>query len=194
MKKAANLSCFIHKKFSKQDYTKKRLLKEEYESCVFENCDFSGSNLTEIVFIDCTSSGCNLSLARPDLSVFRNVEFTHCKLTGCRFDNCSDFGFSVSFHKCKLEQASFQKISISKTVFKSCELIETDFTEADLTGSVFDDCDLTRFIFWFTNIEKCDFSSSYNFTIDPEKNKLKKARFHTNQLSGLLSNYEIEIL
>jgi fluoroquinolone resistance protein len=72
-------------------------------------------------------------------------------------------------------------------------LEETDFAEADLTGSVFDHCNLSHATFDRTVLEKTDFRTSYNFSIDPEKNRIKKAKFSTMGLSGLLEKYDIEI-
>ena len=68
-----------------------------------------------------------------------------------------------------------------------------DFSEADLTGVVFDNCDLTKAIFDQTNLEKVDFRTSYNYSIDPEKNRIHKARFSASDIAGLLDKYDIHI-
>ena len=78
-------------------------------------------------------------------------------------------------------------------MFINCNLQETDFSEADLSGSVFDTCDMLRAIFDFTNLEKADFYSSFNYSINPEKNKLKRARFSKTEVIGLLDNYDLKI-
>jgi uncharacterized protein YjbI with pentapeptide repeats len=75
----------------------------------------------------------------------------------------------------------------------NCNLQETDFSEADLTSSIFDNCDLHRAIFYNTNLEKTDFRSSYNYSLDPERNRIKKARFSRLGITGLLDKYNIEI-
>lgn len=71
---------------------------------------------------------------------------------------------------------------------------EVNFQESDLTGSVFADCDLTRTFFNNTILNEVDFTSAYNFAIDPEKNKLKKAKFAVAGLQGLLEKYNLVIL
>ncbi|MCW3075998.1 MAG: pentapeptide repeat-containing protein [Bacteroidetes bacterium] len=70
---------------------------------------------------------------------------------------------------------------------------EVDFSQADLSGSFFINCDLSRAVFDGTNLEKSDLRTSYNFTIDPERNKIKKARFSNAGLAGLLGKYDIII-
>jgi hypothetical protein len=44
-----------------------------------------------------------------------------------------------------------------------------------------------------TIIEKADFRTSFNYSIDPEKNRIKKARFSLAGIAGLLDKYDIEI-
>jgi hypothetical protein len=58
---------------------------------------------------------------------------------------------------------------------------------------VFDRCDFSRSIFDNTNISKADFRSSYGFSIDPSRNKMKKARFSMEGVVGLLDKYDIVI-
>ena len=68
-----------------------------------------------------------------------------------------------------------------------------DFTEANLTGAIFNNCDLVGAIFENSLLEKADFRTSYNYSIHPETNNIKKAKFSLQGLPGLLSNYNIEI-
>jgi fluoroquinolone resistance protein len=58
---------------------------------------------------------------------------------------------------------------------------------------VFDNCDLTRATFDRSVLEKADFRTSYNYSIDPENNKIKKAKFSLLGVSGLLDKYDIAI-
>ena len=89
--------------------------------------------------------------------------------------------------------ASFYKLRLKGTSFKNCSLAEVDFSGADLTRSTFANCDLGRAIFARTVLEKADLVSSYNYSIDPETNRIKKARFSLPGIIGLLNKYDIEI-
>jgi len=60
-----------------------------------------------------------------------------------------------------------------------------------LSQSVFDQCDLNRAVFADTILEKSDFRSAYNFSIDPERNKIAKAKFSSQNIIGLLDKYNI---
>jgi hypothetical protein len=59
--------------------------------------------------------------------------------------------------------------------------------------AVFAECDLSRAVFQAGILEKTDFRSAFNYTIDPELNKLKKAKFSRSGLAGLLEKYNIDI-
>jgi uncharacterized protein YjbI with pentapeptide repeats len=78
-------------------------------------------------------------------------------------------------------------------VFRNCSLQQVDFADADLSGSSFEGSNLLNAVFENSNLEKADFRSAINYMIDPEKNRLKKARFDSNGLGGLLTKYDIVI-
>jgi hypothetical protein len=48
-------------------------------------------------------------------------------------------------------------------------------------------------IFSQTNLEKADFTTAFNYQIDPEQNRMKKARFSPEGIAGLLVKYKIVI-
>jgi uncharacterized protein YjbI with pentapeptide repeats len=124
---------------------------------------------------------------------FREVVFRECKLLGLRFDECDKLLLSFTFEQCILNFSSFFKLNIKKTVFKSCTLHEVDFSEADMTNATLDECDLARATFDQTNLEGTDLRTAYNFSIDPQSNRLKKARFSKEGLTGLLDKHHIII-
>jgi len=184
---------FEDQKFEKADYRFKPLAKGDYDACIFSNCDFSDSDLSGISFTDCEFISCNLSMVRLNKTALKDVKFRDCKCLGLHFENCNDFLFSVSFENCILNLSCFYRLDLKKTIFKNSSLQETDFSDCDLSSSLFDNCDLNGAVFSNTNLEKADFRSSVHFSIDPEKNKLKKAKFSLAGLPGLLDKYKIEV-
>ncbi|HZI00697.1 MAG TPA: pentapeptide repeat-containing protein [Flavisolibacter sp.] len=114
-------------------------------------------------------------------------------MLGIRFDTVSGFGLSFSFESCQLNHSSFYKIQMKKAVFKNSQSLEVDFTEADLTSVVFDNCNLMKALFDHTILEKADLRTSYHFSIDPEINRIRKAKFSVSGISGLLDKYNIDI-
>ena len=112
---------------------------------------------------------------------------------GLHFENCNPFLFSIDFDRSTVNLSSFYKLNLKRTRFKKSSLQEVDFTEADLSAVVFDQCDLSGAIFENTILEKSDFRSAFNYRIDPEVNRLKKARFSLAGVAGLLDKHGIII-
>jgi uncharacterized protein YjbI with pentapeptide repeats len=168
-------------------------LGEEYENCSFTNCNFSNSNLSGIIFTECKFTGCNLSMASLAKTTFGDTAFIDCKLLGLHFEDCNQFLFTVSFDNCVLNLSSFYKLKVKNTTFKNSTLHEVDLTETDLSNAIFDNCDLRGVVFEHTILEKADFRTSYNYSINPELNKIKKAKFSMPGVIRLLDKYDIEI-
>lgn len=183
----------VEKTFETIDFTTKALEKADYEACSFINCSFLNADLSDIRFTDCEFTGCDLSTAKLVKTAFQNIKFNECKLLGLHFDHCSDFLFEVDFENCTLNLSSFYQRKLKKTRFKNCSLQEVDFAEADLSQAVFDNCDLSKAFFENTILEKADLSSAYNYSINPEQNKIRKAKFSMPGVLGLLNKYDIEV-
>ncbi len=179
--------------FDKLDYTQEPLAKGEYENCTFTNCNFEETNLNDIKLMNCDFHDCNWSLAQLNGTVLREVNFKDCKMLGLQFETCNDFGLSFSFENCQLNHSTFFQMNIKKTIFRNCQLREIDFSESNLSNVVFDNCDLAQAIFINTVLDKADFRTAYNYSIDPESNRLKKAKFSILGISGLLDKYDIVI-
>lgn len=179
--------------YKKQDYTKNLLHKGEYDNCTFIDCQFENANLTGVVFSDCSFEGCNMGNAHIGGTAFKNVEFSNCKLLGLNFGGCDSFLFQVNFEGCHLQLASFYKLKLKGTRFIHCGLQDVDFVEADLTNALFSECDLAKAVFENTILEKADFRTAINYALDPELNRLKKARFGKDGIAGLLMKYNIDI-
>ena len=179
--------------FTGIDFTKDGLIKGDYEGCTFIGCDFSNTHFNHILFSECTFTDCNLSMVNLSKTTFRDVVFKGCKMLGLNFDDCDKYGVSVSFEDCILNNASFFQHIVKKTTFKNSQLHEVDFSQADLSHSVFINCYLLGATFDNTNIEKTDFRTAFNYSINLDKNKHKKAKFSLPGIIGLLDEFDIEI-
>jgi uncharacterized protein YjbI with pentapeptide repeats len=166
---------------------------KEFEDCIFKNCDFSNSDLSNNSFMDCEFIDCNLSMTQVTNTSLKTVLFKNCKLLGILFNTCNDFLFNVEFQESILDYSSFVNKKMPKTIFNACSIKEVSFVGSNLSLSVFENCNLDNAIFNNTQLEKVDFTTAFNFKIDPEFNVLKKARFSNSGLIGLLDKYDIKI-
>ncbi|MCK4751064.1 MAG: pentapeptide repeat-containing protein [Bacteroidales bacterium] len=188
-----NRSFVEDKTFKGINYGEEGFLTGDYEECTFLQCNLSNSDLSTIVFVECRFIDCDMSMVRISGTAFRETIFKDCKLLGLHFENCNDILFSVEFINCDLNLSSFFTRSLTSSSFTECKLREVDFTEADLTGTDLKGCDLTGSVFNNTVLEKADLRTSFNYSIDPEINRIRKARFSAGGVTGLLDKYDITI-
>ncbi|GAB2543841.1 pentapeptide repeat-containing protein [Spirosoma aerophilum] len=164
-----------------------------FEQCTFKNLDLSKVVFTNTNFINCRFDQCNLSMAVTEGTRFDDVVFVDCKLNSVNFGHCSGFGFHVDFQTCQLDYASFFNRNLKKTRFVDCSLLEARFLNCDLSGALFRNCNLELTVFATNVLTQTDFSSSYNLSLDPDGNKLKKTKFSLHSLPGLLTKYDIVV-
>jgi len=179
--------------YEKEDFIKNPLNKGDYECCRFINCNFQEAELGGVKFQDCEFVSCDLSLAKLAKTSFGKVNFLDCKMLGMRFDDCNKYGLTLSFRNCILNHSCFFRMKLTKTVFKNTQLHEVDFSGSDFSQAIFQECDLARAVFQNTILERADFKTSYNYSIDPAMNRIKKAKFSITGIVGLLDKYDIEI-
>ncbi|NTU93558.1 MAG: pentapeptide repeat-containing protein [Chlorobiaceae bacterium] len=164
-----------------------------YEECRFSHSSFVNAKLSGMVFRNCLFETCDLSLASFRETSLQEVRFLRCKLLGVQFSECRKLMLRIGFNQCMLRLSVFNNLDLRNTVFEECDLQEADFTEADLAGTRFTKCNLSRTTFFRTNLERADFRSAFGYSLAPESNHLKKAKFTMPEVLGLLDSYGIEI-
>ncbi len=182
-----------NKTFEKISFSQKELRNRTFEKCEFKNCDFSNSNLSSNSFNECVFNNCNMALTKLNKTKLTDVFFKECKLIGINFYECNDFMFSVKFENCLLDYASFAAKKMAKTKFMNCSLKEANFSNADISGVLFQNCSLEGTVFNKTILKDTDFTSAFNYRIDPNVNFMKKAKFSKDGLEGLLTQYDIVV-
>lgn len=181
------------KEFKNIDYSEKSLRNREFVKCTFISCNFTNSDLRDNNFEDCVFENCNFSMTLIGNVGLSNVHFNNCKIMGVDFTKCSKFMFSFKFNNCMLDYSTFFGTKLKGTSFLKCSLREVDFSESNLIAASFQECDLMAARFSSTVLEKADFRNARNFSIDPEFNKIKNAKFSAHQLEGLLHKYKLDI-
>ncbi len=184
----------INETFEKINRIDSKINNREFEGCIFKNCDFSNSDFSYNTFMDCEFIDCNLSMTKLINTSLKTVTFKNCKLLGIQFHTCDDFLFNVGFDESVLDYSSFANKKMPKTKWSNCSLKEVSFIGTNLTGSIFENCNLDNSIFNETQLAAVDFTTAYNYKIDPEFNPMKKAKFATQGIPGLLDKYDIKIL
>ena len=182
-----------NKVFEKISFKEHILVKGVYEECTFTNCNFNSVDLSGITFRTCLFNNCDCSLTKLKNTILQDVRFVNSKLLGVQLNQCNGFLLRLYFENCMLKLSVFYKLKLKNTVFTNCNLQEADFSEADMAGAAFENCDLLLATFMHTNLEKADFRSASNYSINPELNRIRNARFSIPGVTGLLTTYDIEI-
>lgn len=169
-------------------------IKADFDACVFKSCVFAKANLSKLTFTNCTFENCDFSGVNLMQTALQECDFVACKMLGVTFEACADFLFQINCQSCILNFSSFYQMNLSLSQFYQCQFKEADFTEANLTGVFFNECDLAGASFENTNLQKTDFSSAINYSLNPEQNKITGAVFSKEGLPGLLSAYKLKIV
>lgn len=183
----------LDKQFENQTFDDTNTKYVDFENCTFYNCDFTNCTFQSVTFIDCNFVECNFQSTKINYVSLRGVFFNKCNLTSVNFAMTDQVIFEFHFKDCLLDYSQFYALKLKKMRFINCSMIAVDFMESDLTEVLFDNCNLRRAVFIDTIANKADFSTSYDYVIDPEKNKLKKAVFSQEGLKGLLQKYDLVV-
>lgn len=187
------LPIYTDKHFELDEAIKAGMFPAEFDGCHFKKINLSQWDLSKTVFIDCLFTDCNLCGARIVKTAFKGIKFRNCKMTGLHFDQADPFLFEVDFEDCQLELSSFYKCQLKKTRFARTLLKEVDFTDANLGEAVFDHADLSLATFDNTFLEKADLRTALNYTIDPQKNKIRKIKCSYPGVLGFMDHLDITI-
>ena len=169
------------------------ILDQEFRTITFEEKDIKFKDFENCAFYDCNFFGCNFQDTKINYVSLRGAFFTKCNFTSVNFAMTDQVLFEFHFKDCLLDYAKFYALKLKKMNFTNCSMIAVDFMGSDLTEVLFDNCNLRRAVFIDTIANKADFSTSYDYVIDPEKNKIKRAVFSMDGLKGLLEKYDIVV-
>jgi uncharacterized protein YjbI with pentapeptide repeats len=100
---------------------------------------------------------------------------------------------AADFQGCMMNYSSFLGLNLQGVNFVGCTLLEVDFSEIDLRKADFSDSDLERAIFRNSDIREADFSKARNYTLSPQLNKIKGAKFSLPEAMSLLYSMDIDL-
>ena len=84
-------------------------------------------------------------------------------------------------------------MKLTRCTFTNSQLHEVDLAEADLSKVVLTKCDLLNANFDHTMLAGADLRDSLHYSIDPEINTVKGARFSMPAAVGLLDKFQVKI-
>ena len=167
-------------------------LEAEYYDTTFKGCNFSGLKPYELVLENCELIDCNL-YGTHFQGGLHEVTFRDCYMQGSHFAELNAFSSGLAFRGCNLNYADFNHLSMPGLIFQDCELREALLDNARIRKSLFERCNLERASFHRADLRDCDFTTSFNYTINPDECQLKGAQFSRENIDGLLAHLGIKI-
>lgn len=98
------------------------------------------------------------------------------------------------FEGSNMNMGSFRGLSLKNIKFTANRVHEADFQDCDLTGIDASDTDFAGTLFHRCKFAKANFTSAYNYQIDPTNNDLKSAKFSLPEAVGLLIGFGIVLV
>lgn len=178
--------------FVGQDFSGCSWRDQVFTSCVFENCIFIEADFSSAQFSDCRFKRCNLHLVRLDGCRLQEVTFEGSKVVGAELYRCAGRFFSPRFEGCMLMGCNFSEAKMKNGFFRGCKIHDCSFSSSQLVGADFREADLAGTTFHHTDLSKADFRGAMNYSIDPQANTVKKARFSVPEVLSLLDFLAIE--
>ncbi|MBC8504236.1 MAG: pentapeptide repeat-containing protein [Anaerolineales bacterium] len=191
-------SHYTDRTFEEVDLNATRLVSSQFNACTFVNCSFVETVLLDCRFIECKFKDCDMSLLQVSGSVVSGTTFEDSKLVGINWTH-ANWGTNLlqeplAFARCVLNHSTFIGLTLAEFQFKDCIASDVDFREADLSQSMFEGTDLSESFFSQTNLTQADLSRARNYTINPEENTLKGAKFSLPEAMSLLFSMNILLI
>ena len=199
MARALNDGTRYHdQRFRDLDLERSRLVESEFHDCHFEACSFSETVFQGCRFVECVFEECDLSLAQMPGTAFSASRFADSRVIGVDWTQADWSGVSlgqpIGFERCALSHSTFIGLNLPGLQIKECVAADVDFREADLSKADFSGSDLNQSLFINTNLSKADLSTARNYSIAPEQNLLKGARFALPEAMSLLFSMDIVLV
>jgi uncharacterized protein YjbI with pentapeptide repeats len=189
---------YVSETFVGLDLTNEHLVRKEFDSCVFKECDFSNTIIESCKFIECEFLNCNLSLVNPKYSKFMDVTFNESKLVGVDWTKATwsnmHLPAPIEFYKCVLNDCSFYGLYLAELKMEDCRAHDVDFREGDFHESNFSSTDFTSSIFNGADLSTANFEFAENYYIDINTTRIQHAKFSRHEAVNLLESLDIELL
>lgn len=179
-------------KFSQGEFSEQELKDTEFTGCSFEKINFEKTKFKYVRFEGCTFNKCNMSLIKITGSRFIDCTFKDSKMIGINWQE-AEGPIEIVMQSCTLDYSVFYGLDLRRVEITDSMAKEVNFENADLSKGKFNGTDFYLSKFKNTNLSFADMRDSKNYDINPEFNRIKKARFSMPEAMTLLQCFDIEI-
>lgn len=165
-----------------------------FSDCTFVRCSFAKTSFRSCRFLNCVFQHCDLSLARVPNAFLSGVRFEDSKTVGVSWPDAKWSGKiqePLVFARCVISHSTFNGLQLKALKLLDCLAVDVDFRDANLSGADFSGTDLAESLFSNTNLPGADFGKARNYSINPGRNILTRAKFSLPEALALLYSLEI---
>lgn len=168
-----------------------------FTNCLFENCVWESCTLRRCHFVDCRFVGCRVSELTTSRTQMQFSEFTDCSLSGVNWSLLRpESRFADPFRSlknCRLRYNTFTELELPRTDFRGTDIVRSLFGDCRLSHCDFRGCCLEGTEFFRSDLEKADFRGAEGYQVDVMNCRMKGARFSFPEAMNLLNGLGIEI-
>lgn len=189
---------YTDRHFEEANLNATRIASSIFNDCIFENCSFIEAIFLDCRWVNCKFIDCDMSLLNVPGSMFSGIHFEDSKLIGINWTHgnweTNLLQVPLSFNRCVLNHSTFIGLNLKEIQIKDCIASDVDFREANLTKAFFGGTELSQSLFSKTDLTKADLSRARNYSISPEENTIKGAKFSLPEAMSLLYSLDIELI
>ena len=179
--------------FASVDFSSINLVEHSFQNCLFTSCRFRETEMQSANFRFCVFKESEFVLTKVHNVTLNDASFESCRIMGINFSEFNNFGFFPAFKNCVIDNSIFNGICLRKGKIFTCKLVDCDFSacdfsEADFTNTVFKHVTISQ-----CNLEKADFRYCQGYRINPDTNRVRKAKFSLPEAQSFLSFLDIII-
>lgn len=188
---------YVEHEFEKLDVINEEVVDKEFDTCVFDGCNFTDTFFNSCKFYDCEFKSCNVSNMILKGSSFSNNIMQDTKAIGINWTEIVIPSVKVynpiEFYGCNIDHSMFMGLDLREISIHECQARNIDLREADLSRADLTHTDFLNSLFNNTNLTEADLSFSVNYGINVFDNIIKQAKFSLPEAMSLLDSLDIEI-
>ncbi|SCS33652.1 pentapeptide repeat-containing protein [Staphylococcus caeli] len=165
----------INKSSLENNQLKRLLIYGSYiKDCNFANADLGRVDFTDVIFENCDFSNTNMEHG----SIHRAV-FKHCRMTGAMLKDMR-FG-DIVFNEVKGDFITIIESKIEKFLIENSNITNAEFHQNKLNHVIFTNTDINELSNFQTSLKTCDISKSYFETLTINKEDLVGCKISREQ-------------
>lgn len=169
----------------------------EWVDCTFSNCLWTACDFYKVRFVDCKFLDCQMDQCSFTASEMQHASFSRCTLLGINWEELKPSGRLatpiLTMESCQIKYNQFVKMPLDQVKFTESTMVQCMFADCSLKNGSFSGANLRGTEFFQCDLRKCNFQQATAYIIDVMSCQLKDAKFSMPEVLNLLDVFELKI-